>query len=155
MNFLKFVMITFGVLYCCLIIRAAEADVIAFTDKTSYSVGEIIQITLKNDTKKKIYSHIHSQTPVSSIDHIEKEQNGDTEILYAQCQYPHCMSDTDIPLEISPDEAKSMIWVPVIYQNGSTEKEKLFSGTYRISIRYENELQTEWKKIYTNPFTIY
>lgn len=125
------------------------------TDKMKYERGENIKVILTNNLGQSIFSHIRSGTPVFCIAHIErKTQAGNWENLYAQCQYPHCSYDIDVPGKIKPGENATMVWQPVKFVNGTSESAPLGPGIYRLLISYEDHLKTEWKSAYTNEFTI-
>ena len=127
----------------------------AFVDKMLYSSGENIIITVNNNSEESIFSHIGSGTPVYAIKHIQKRTaDGSWQNLYAQCQPPHCFSDTDAPAEINPGESASFKWDPLRFLNGTRDAAPLESGQYRVTILYEDSQKTQWKTTNTNEFRI-
>jgi len=130
------------------------------TDKTEYKQGESVKITLKNDLKKSIFSHIGSGTPVFCIEYVErKTPAGNWEELFAQCQYPHCIYDIDAPGEIKPGQSKTLEWKPLIYIDGTLKRIQAGSGIYRLISLYQirggpSSENWEWKTTKSNEFTI-
>jgi len=124
-------------------------------DKLVYGSGDDIAISIKNDSKESIFSHIKSGTPVFAIKGIQRKTAvGKWEEFFAQCQAPHCIYDIDAPAEIKPGESSSFKWKPLIFVNGTQETAALKSGEYRLVILFENLQKTEWIEIYTNEFKI-
>ena len=135
--------------------KSNNTAVTVITDKMKYERGEVVKVILTNNLGQSIFSHMRSGTPVFCIAHIErKTQAGNWENLYAQCQYPHCIYDIDVPGEIKPGENATMVWQSVEFVNGTAVSAPLRPGIYRLLISYEDHLKTEWKSAYTNEFTI-
>lgn len=135
--------------------RPSAKEVTITTDKTEYEQGGTIEITLKNNLKESIFSHIGSGTPVFCIEYIErKTPAGVWEKLFAQCQYPHCMYEIDASAEIRSGQSVALEWEPLIFVNGTSETIQAGPGQYRLSILYEDYQKTEWRSIYSNEFTI-
>lgn len=128
-------------------------EIIVRTDKTEYDPGEDIRITITNNLKKTIYSHIGSNTPEFSIKHVERKTNGAWEKLSAWCQYPHCIYDIDPPMEINPGQSESFAWDQIIFINGTDESVQAGEGVYRLSILYKVE-GSGWVAVYSNEFRI-
>lgn len=123
-------------------------QLIVKTDKEMYALEEIIKITLKNSSSENIFSHIGSHTPVFSIGNIEKKDSmGGWEKLFAQCQYPHCILDIDVPVETKPKQTVVFEWNPRIYIDGTNKSIKAKSGRYRILILYQirKDSSENWK----------
>jgi hypothetical protein len=128
----------------------------ARTDKIAYSQLEPIKITLTNDLGESIFSHIRSGTQVFCIKCIEKSRSNEQwERLYAQCQYPNCMLETDAPGEIKSGENATYAWKPSVFVNGTSESVSLMPGTYRLLISYEDCRKTKWDFVNTNKFEIF
>lgn len=139
---------------------AKSQEIIVTTDKNEYKHGEVIKITLKNELSESVFSHIGSQTPVFSIDRIERKKSGeDWDKLFAQCQYPHCVYDIDGPSEIKPNQYVSFEWNPLIYIDGTNNNIQTKPGTYRLLVTYQIRKDYlsknwEWLKVYSNEFVI-
>ncbi len=132
-----------------------EKRVKIITDKIEYNQSEVIIITIKNNLKDSIYSHIGSLTPLFAIQFIErKTKNKCWEKLYAYCQYPHCIYDIDVPQVINPGQSESMKWDPLIFINGTSKTEQLDPGQYRVLILYLDSAMKNWKSEYSNLFII-
>ena len=129
------------------------------TDKTEYKQGESVKITLKNNLKKSIFSHIGSGTPDFCIEYIErKAPAGNWESLFAQPQPPHYIFDIDTPAEIKPGQAEIFEWRPLIYIDGTLKRIQAGSGIYRLISLYQIKGRSaenrEWKTTKSNKFTI-
>ena len=123
------------------------------TDKTEYYEGEIIVITLYNNSKESIFSHIGSGTPVFCIKNVEKKQKkGIWKKYFAQSQSNEVHRDIDGPNEIKPGQSVSLEWKPLIFSGNSLESIIPSIGRYRLSILYEDYKKTKWMSIYSNEF---
>jgi len=135
--------------------ESQEDHVTVKTEKKNYTQNEIVQLTLNNNSQETIYSHFGSQTPIFAIKYIHKKNIfGLWSILYAQCQYPNCIYDIDVPIELKPDKFVVFNWTPLIFINGTQQTIPLVPGRYRLSILYQDYEKKAWKLICTNEFTI-
>jgi hypothetical protein len=145
-----------GILISFTFVEGTNTGLTVITDKMEYERGEAIKITLTNNLGESIFSHIHSGTPVFCIKHVEKRnQAGQWERLYAQCQPPYCVYDIDAPGEIKPGETAILDWKPLVFVNGTSEAVAPEPGLYRLLISYQDCSKTRWKSVNTNEFTIH
>lgn len=129
--------------------------VIVKTNKKEYSVSEIIEVSFFNNTIDSVFSHIGSYTPVYAINYVErKDRKSNWKQFFAQCQYPTCLVDIDIPVIVKPKQTISFKWEPIIFINGSAKYRKLKKGLYRIQLLYQIPEKTKWKTTYSNEFII-
>ncbi len=141
-------------------VYAVENVVIVTTDKSEYGQGETMKITLRNELGEDIFSHAGSQTPVFSIDKIERRSpEGDWDRLFAQCQYPHCIYDIDGPAKTQAGQAVSFEWAPRIYIDGTNKNTPATPGVYRLMIAYQikrgnSSADWNWLQARSNEFTI-
>jgi len=127
----------------------------AFTDKTSYTSSNRINITIANNSKEEIYSHAGSLTPLFSIKNIcRKGLDGKWEIYSAQCTFPECMTDSDAPQAIKPGQQVTITWNPLIFDEGSSKLIPPGSGKYFLIILYEDSQKKNWKTLQSNIFNI-
>ena len=146
---LSFVKAENGYFYDC------PKGVVIKTGKNHYESRESIDITLTNNLKESIYSHIGSDTPVFTIEHIERKNTDSVwDTLFAQCRYPECVHDSDAPLEVKPGYSVTFEWNPMIYIDGSPEYVTAEPGRYRLLILYMNADRNEWKSEYSTTFLI-
>lgn len=137
------------------IVETQDSKVTTNVDKMDYDYGEKIKVTINNDSKESIFSHIGSGTPVFAIKYIQRKTvEREWESFFAQGQPPNVFYDIDAPTEIKPGESASFEWKPLIFINGTSETEPLNSGEYRLVILYEDSQKAEWRSIYTNEFRI-
>jgi hypothetical protein len=135
--------------------EAPSSGISVMTDRLEYRQGEVIKVTIINDTDGCILSHIHSLTPVFSIEYVErKNPDGSWQQLFAYCQPPKCEYDIDAPGKITHGETASFEWHPQIYIEGGPDAEQLAAGTYRLATLYQECAKAEWKSVRTNEFTI-
>ena len=114
-----------------------ETELSVTTDKKAYASGDVVVIVLKNNSAGDIFSHLGSQTPVFAIDGVERKGAGERwDRLFAWCQYPHCVYDMDGPAELKAGESVSWGWDPWIYIDGTAQKVRARTGTYRLLILY-------------------
>jgi hypothetical protein len=134
---------------------ACRRSVVVKTDKSTYTQSEAIEITLSNNLKESIWSHIGSETPVFAIKHFEIKGNGTAwDTLYARCIYPECIYDSDAPAEITAGSSRAFVWLPRVYINGSPEYVTPEPGRYRLLIIYMNAAMNEWNSEYSPIFQI-
>lgn len=139
----------------CIKIEDNDSAISVITNKQAYLQGEVIEVTLTNDTNECIESHIRSLTPVFSIEYVEKKDSSNSwQQLFAQCQPPYCEYDIDPPGKIEAGEVVSFEWYPLVYIGGGPETEQLAVGTYRLSITYQDCSKTNWTSVRSNEFTI-
>lgn len=115
-------------------------EVTITTDKAEYEQGETVKITLKNNLKESIFSHIGSGTPIFCIEYVErKTARGNWEKLLAQGQYPYVLSSKprDVPKEIKPGQSAIFEWwKPSIFINETSKSIQAGPGIYRLVILY-------------------
>lgn len=139
----------------CVEIKVEKPDKVTITtEKTGYGQNESIRITITNNLKKSIYSHIGTNTPKFSIKNVEIKTDEGWGRLFAYCQYPNCRYDIDPPKEIKPGHSESFEWKPIIYIDGKEEGTGAEGGEYRLSVFYRIEESEEWEFIYSNEFKI-
>jgi hypothetical protein len=126
-------------------------NILIITDRQEYKPGEVVRVTIKNQSGEMIYCH----AGVEGIKHIEKKTaEGDWEKLFAMCQSPHCLYDIGPPQEIGPGVVKTFDWKPLIYVNGTTKTVPAKPGQYRLSLLYQEQQGKDWKSAYSNMFVI-
>lgn len=130
---------------------AFPQSILVTTDKVSYKPGEDVKITLRNLTKGVIYAHVG----VEGIQDVEKKDlHGGWEKLSPRCRPPHCFYDIGPPEEIGPGVAKTFVWKPLIYVDGTTKVLSASPGTYRLSFLWQDRERKEWKVAHSNNFDI-
>ena len=129
-------------------------EVTVTTDKKEYGQNESVRITITNNLKESIYSHIGTTTPKFSIKNVERKKDGEWEKLFAYCQYPNCRYDMDPPKEIKTGQSESFVWNPIIHIDGGKDGVQAGQGEYRLSILYRPESEGDWKSAYSNEFRI-
>jgi hypothetical protein len=144
----RFIVVLFWAILAGLPFSAFAQEIMATMGSTSYASGEEVQVTVKNNTSRSVFSEAAGVTAGESVKFIERQdENGVWEKFPATCEWPDCHKKVDRPRELKAGQEVSFEFYPRIYKKDEGDVfVSLKEGVYRLIIKWQERknVDSEW-----------